>query len=52
MKTHHNPGRRQALSCLSAWGGAAVVWTVSGGIPRALGATNAGIVASRCKAAR
>ena len=38
MKTH-DPGRRQALSCLSAWGGAAVVWTVSGGIPRALGAT-------------
>ena len=38
----HNPGRRQALSCLSAWGGAAVVWTVSGGIPRALGATGAG----------
>jgi 3',5'-cyclic-AMP phosphodiesterase len=42
MKTHHNPGRRQALSCLSAWGGAAVVWTVSGGIPRALGATGTG----------
>jgi Icc protein len=41
MKTHH-PGRRRALSCLSAWGGAAVVWTVSGGIPRALGATGTG----------
>ncbi|WP_431273371.1 metallophosphoesterase family protein [Variovorax ureilyticus] len=35
----HNPGRREALRCLSAWSGAAVVWTVSGGIPRALGAT-------------
>ena len=38
----HNPGRREALRCLSAWSGAAVVWTVSGGIPRALGATGAG----------
>lgn len=38
----HIPGRRQALSCLSAWGGAAVIWTVSGGIPRALGATGTG----------
>ena len=34
--------RRQALSCLAAWTGAAVVWTVSGGVPRALGATNSG----------
>jgi hypothetical protein len=33
------PGRRQALKCLSAWSGAAVVWSVAGGIPRALGAT-------------
>ena len=39
----HDPGRRRALSCLSAWGGAAVVWTVSGGIPRALGATASGM---------
>ena len=38
----HDPARRRALSCLAAWTGAAVVWTVSGGIPRALGATNAG----------
>ena len=48
MSTHepadraHNPGRRRALSCLSAWSGAAVVWTVVGGVPRALGATNGG----------
>jgi 3',5'-cyclic-AMP phosphodiesterase len=41
MNHIHSPGRRKALSCLSAWGGAAVVWTVSGGIPRALGATGA-----------
>jgi 3',5'-cyclic AMP phosphodiesterase CpdA len=27
------------LSCLAAWTGAAVVWTVAGGVPRALGAT-------------
>lgn len=37
----HNPARRQALSCLAAWTGAAVVWTVAGGVPRALGATGA-----------
>ena len=38
----HNPARRQALSCLAAWTGAAVVWTVAGGVPRALGATGYG----------
>jgi 3',5'-cyclic AMP phosphodiesterase CpdA len=31
--------RRQALACLAQWSGAAVVWTVSAGIPRTLGAT-------------
>jgi 3',5'-cyclic AMP phosphodiesterase CpdA len=30
------------LSCLAAWSGAAVVWTVAGGVPRALGATSGG----------
>ena len=38
----HSPNRvsrRQALACLAQWSGAAVVWTVSGGAPRALGAT-------------
>ena len=39
----YDPGRRRALSCLSAWGGAAVIWTVSGGIPCALGATGTGM---------
>jgi 3',5'-cyclic AMP phosphodiesterase CpdA len=39
--SNHDPGRRRALGCLSAWSGAAVVWTVTGGVPRALGATNA-----------
>ncbi|HXU51973.1 MAG TPA: metallophosphoesterase [Casimicrobiaceae bacterium] len=34
--------RRQALGCLAAWSGAAVVWTVAGGVPRALGATSTG----------
>jgi hypothetical protein len=29
------------LSCLAAWTGAAIVWTVAGGVPRTLGATNA-----------
>jgi Icc protein len=31
--------RRQALRCLAAWSGTAVVWTVAGGVPRALAAT-------------
>jgi 3',5'-cyclic-AMP phosphodiesterase len=35
----NNPARRKALSCIAAWSGAAVVWTVSGGVTRALGAT-------------
>jgi 3',5'-cyclic AMP phosphodiesterase CpdA len=38
--------RRQALSCLAAWSGAAVVWTVAGGVPRALGATSGGTTAA------
>ena len=29
--------RRKALACLGAWSGAAVIWTVAGGVPRALG---------------
>jgi 3',5'-cyclic AMP phosphodiesterase CpdA len=35
----HRITRRQALQCLAQWSGAAVVWTVAGGVPRALGAT-------------
>jgi len=31
--------RRAALGCLARWSGAAIVWTVAGGVPRALGAT-------------
>jgi len=38
--------RRQALQCLAGWSGAAVVWSVAGGVPRALGATGAGSVAA------
>ena len=38
--SNHEPSRRRALGCLSAWSGAAIVWTVVGGVPRALGATN------------
>jgi hypothetical protein len=37
-----DPHRRQALGCLAAWSGAAIVWTLSGGVPRALGATSDG----------
>jgi 3',5'-cyclic AMP phosphodiesterase CpdA len=40
------PSRREALKCLSAWSATAVAWTVSGGVPRALGATNTGVIAS------
>ncbi|MGZ5251367.1 MAG: metallophosphoesterase family protein, partial [Caldimonas sp.] len=39
------PSRREALKCLSAWSATAVVWTVSGGVPSALGATNTGATA-------
>jgi len=45
----HDPSRRRALSCLAAWTGSAVVWTVAGGVPRALGATGAGTPAAAAK---
>jgi 3',5'-cyclic-AMP phosphodiesterase len=32
--------RRGALRCLGAWSGAAIVWGVAGGVPRALGMAN------------
>jgi len=35
--------RREALKCLATWSGAAVVWTVLGGVPRAVGATKDGM---------
>ncbi len=37
-----SPDRRKALGCLAAWTGAAVVWSVAGGIPRTVGATGTG----------
>ncbi|HET9763983.1 MAG TPA: metallophosphoesterase, partial [Casimicrobiaceae bacterium] len=46
MDTHDRAGsgaritRRQALRCLAAWTGTAVVWSVAGGVPRALGTTS------------
>ncbi|HEV3018209.1 MAG TPA: metallophosphoesterase [Burkholderiaceae bacterium] len=45
----HNPARRQALNCLAAWTGATVVWTVAGGVPRALGATGEGAPTAAAK---
>ncbi|POZ63666.1 metallophosphoesterase family protein [Chromobacterium alticapitis] len=38
-------GRREALGCLAAWSGAALVWTFAGGVPRAqaAGATGGGL---------
>jgi Icc protein len=44
-----SPARRQALSCLAGWTGTAVVWTVAGGVPRALGATGSGMSAAPSK---
>ncbi|HET9047023.1 MAG TPA: metallophosphoesterase, partial [Casimicrobiaceae bacterium] len=38
-----NPGRRKALECLAGWTGTAIVWTVAGGVPRAIGATQPGM---------
>ena len=34
--------RRQALSCLGAWSGTAVIWSVVGGVPQALGMASDG----------
>jgi hypothetical protein len=45
-ETAYDQGRRKALSCLAAWTGAAVLWTVSGGVPRALGMTSDGKIAT------
>jgi Icc protein len=36
----HDPGRRKALGCLAAWSGAALVWSIAGGVPRTLAATS------------
>jgi len=44
-----NPQRRKTLGCLAAWSGAAVVWTLAGGVPRALGATTSGGIAATSK---
>ena len=35
-----DPARRRALACLGAWSGAAMIWGVAGGVPRALGMAN------------
>ncbi|MCD4500204.1 metallophosphoesterase family protein [Chromobacterium vaccinii] len=35
-------GRREALGCLAAWSGAALVWTMAGGVPRAQAAGSIG----------
>ena len=55
MSTGHDsnsprsPARRQALSCLAGWTGTAVVWTVAGGVPHALGATGSGVSTAASK---
>jgi Icc protein len=43
MMSDFRPSRREALKCLSAWSATSVVWTISGGVPSALGATNTGV---------
>lgn len=35
------PERRKTLACLAAWCGSAVVWSVTGGVPHAIAATEA-----------
>jgi hypothetical protein len=35
--------RREALTCLGAWSGAAVLWSVVGGVPRAYGKTSGAV---------
>lgn len=40
------PARRQALACLGVWAGAAVVWSVVGGVPRAFATGDAKGVAA------
>jgi hypothetical protein len=37
-----NAERRKALGCIAGWAGAAVIWNVVGGVPRALGTTREG----------
>jgi len=37
-----SPDRRKALGCLAAWSGAAVVWSIAGGVPRTVGAMGTG----------
>jgi len=49
MNEPMNPQRRKTLGCLAAWSGAAVVWTLAGGVPRALGATPSGGIAATAK---
>jgi len=49
MNEPMNPQRRKTLGCLAAWSGAAVVWTLAGGVPRALGATSPGGIAATAK---
>ncbi len=41
-----SPDRRKALGCLAAWSGAAVVWSIAGGVPRTVGATGTGNTAA------
>jgi hypothetical protein len=41
--------RRRALTCLGAWSGAAIVWGVGGGVPRALGMANEASTAQAAK---
>lgn len=42
--TRFEQGRRSALTCLGAWSAAAVVWTLVGGVPQALGVTRSGVI--------
>lgn len=43
--------RRRTLGCIARWSGAAIVWSVAGGVPHALGATNEGAMKPPSKGA-
>src|SRR5690242_14719936 len=49
MNDIFDPQRRKTMGCIAGWAGAAVIWTVAGGVPRALGATHSGGVTAASK---
>jgi len=46
-----NSQRRKTLGCLATWTGAAVIWSLVGGVPHALGVTSSGSLGAASKQA-